>query len=148
MFPDVIVLWLLGGVVCKSVLSVVTVIQFSILPKGAEGCAPFCSPVVLGPSLYTWEASTFLLGSTTPMLHLLPPTLWCLPRLTPEVPKEEEESTLFPLQFPVFVFTPSRAKWFGPFLFQVPLTVGSSFHLPPSHTCTCGTHTHSHPPAI
>lgn len=85
----------------------------------------------------TYGRQALYLGAPQP--HCCP--FYCLhygvcPDSAPEVPKEEEENTLFLLPFPVFVLTPSRANGLDPFCFQVPLTVGSSFHLPPAHTCT------------
>lgn len=125
----------------------VRVIKFSVLPKGAEGYAPwmltmlFSSGVGVSDSVQGRQA----LYRWTPVVPLLPPTHSACPDSAREVPKEEEESVLFPSPLPVLAQVPqpptpkSRMVW-TLLCLQVPLTVVSCFHLLPSHVCTRSSH--------
>lgn len=116
-------------------------IKFSILPKGAERYALWmltfwCKTLHFTTGLHSQpQRCPFYLLQCS----VCQDSAW-------EVPKEEEESVLFPLPLLVLVFLPPRAEWFGPSLFSGSPAVGSSLHPPPSHTCTCSAHTHPHPP--
>lgn len=116
-------------------------INFSILPKGAERYAlwmlTFCCK--------TLHFTTGLHSQPQRCPFYLLHCSVCRDSAQ-EVPKEEEESVLFPLPLLLLVFYPQEQNGLGRLCSHVPLAVGSSFHAPPSHTCTCSTHAHSHPP--